>query len=374
MAGLGDTLAMLSKRNGGRPRSGAISMTGMASGYANPGALAAQIYVPPDLPAGSPLVVVLHGCTQRAEDYAYGSGWLELAGRFGFAVLAPEQTTSNNPNRCFNWFLPADTKRSQGEAASIAAMVRHAVDAHGFDRRRVFVTGLSAGGAMAAVMLATSPELFAGGGIVAGLPYGIARSMPEAFAAMSKGSHASAQTLGSLVRDASSHEGRWPTVSIWHGDSDRTVQPGAADQAARQWCDVHGVSGPGGKAVSPGGRVYRQWIGGDGRAVVELHHIPGMGHGTPISTTGSDACGHAGPFLLEAGISSSLEMAQSWGIAIPAAIPAERPAHILEPEIMDQPSSGDDPDHSHNQSTDQTLEGKILKTINDALRSAGLLR
>ena len=133
-----------------------------------------RYYLPENLPEGAPLVVVLHGCTQSAAGYDRGSGWSQLADQAGFALLFAEQQRANNPNLCFNWFLPTDTKRNFGEALSIRQMIETLVLAHGLDRKRIFVTGLSAGGAMASVMLATYPEVFAGGAIIAGLPYGSA--------------------------------------------------------------------------------------------------------------------------------------------------------------------------------------------------------
>lgn len=130
----------------------------------NPGALQARYHLPADLSCGAPLVVVLHGCTQNAAGYDHHSGWSQLADEAGFALLYPEQQRANNPNLCFNWFLPTDTARDRGEVFSIRQMIETMVVNHGLDRKRVFVTGLSAGGAMAAAMLATYPEVFAGGG------------------------------------------------------------------------------------------------------------------------------------------------------------------------------------------------------------------
>ena len=114
----------------------------------NPGALRMFTYLPAGLADQSALVVVLHGCAQTAASYEYGAGWSTLAERYGFALLLPEQQRANNPNGCFNWFQPGDTRRGQGEALSIRQMVDKMLLDHGIDGRRVYVTGLSAGGAM----------------------------------------------------------------------------------------------------------------------------------------------------------------------------------------------------------------------------------
>jgi len=134
-------------------------------------------YAPEHLPPKAPLVVALHGCTQTADEYDHGTGWSSLSDSLGFAVVYPQQQPANNPMNCFSWFLPGDIARGHGEALSIREMVEHAIATFAADRRKVFVTGLSAGGAMASVMLATYPEVFAGGAIIAGLPYGCASNV-----------------------------------------------------------------------------------------------------------------------------------------------------------------------------------------------------
>src|SRR5205807_1285970 len=122
-----------------------------------------------------------HGCTQNASGYGTTSGWVDLAQRWQFSVLLPQQQSANNSNSCFNWFQLGDITRGQGEAESIAQMVRRMLTDTGAAPSRVYVTGLSAGGAMTAVMLATYPEMFAGGGVVAGIPYHCATQLYEAF-------------------------------------------------------------------------------------------------------------------------------------------------------------------------------------------------
>ena len=140
---------------------------------ANPGNLRMFAYAPEHLPSNAPLVIALHGCTQTADEYDHGTGWSSLADNLGFAVVYPQQQPVNNPKNCFSWFVPGDIARGHGEALSIREMVEHAIATFAVDCNNVFVTGLSAGGAMASVMLATYPEVFAGGAIIAGLPYGV---------------------------------------------------------------------------------------------------------------------------------------------------------------------------------------------------------
>ena len=282
---------------------------------ANPGALRMLVYVPKHLVKAAPLVVVLHGSTQTAEAYAEGAGWLALAERYGFAVLCPEQTPANNANRSFNWFEPLDSAREGGEAASIRQMVRRAIEALDLDDKRVFITGLSAGGAMTAVMLATCPEVFKAGAIISGLPYGAAGNVWEALSAMFQENSRSDHEWGDKVRAASTNPGPWPCVSIWHGENDTTVRPGASDDLVSQWTNVHGVRGRPGEAISGDGRPFRVWRSANGQTMVKQHSIPGMAHGTPLSTLGADGCGTVGPYLLEVGISSSLEIAKTWGVA-----------------------------------------------------------
>ncbi|HEY8617690.1 PHB depolymerase family esterase [Phenylobacterium sp.] len=283
----------------------------------NPGALRMLAYVPQGCPTGAPLVVVLHGCTQRAGAHAAAAGWLTLADRLGFVVVAPEQESQNNPNRCFNWFETGDITRGAGEAASIHAMVQHMMRTHDVDPARVFVTGLSAGGAMAAVMLATYPELFAAGAVIAGLPYGVAQGMHEAFGAMHGGGSRSDRELVDLVTSAAPWPGRAPRLSVWHGGADQTVKPSNGVALARQWAGVHGLGQPD-EVEERAGRVRSVWRGRDGEVLVEMNVVAGLGHGVPLATTGDDPLGVVAPFMLEANVSSSLEISRFWGIASPA--------------------------------------------------------
>jgi len=384
---ISDTIARLSAMQGKTAfsrQSHPDSLSDLAEFGTNPGALRARFYAPENLPRGAALVVVLHGCTQTAAGYDHGSGWSGLAAEQGFAVLFPEQQRANNPNLCFNWFVPEDVTRDRGEALSIRQMIEAMVRKHGLDRQRVFVTGLSAGGAMAAAMLATYPEVFAGGAIIAGLAYGSASTIPEAFDRMrGYGGPTPAELQRRLVQ-ASPHQGNWPKISIWQGTADQTVAPSNADSLVAQWQSVHRATGGADRTETVNGQTRQVWCDADGNEVIEKYSIAGMGHGTPLKTGGEDGLGNAAPFMLDVGISSTRRMAAFWnlagrgargkaqpaaGSAHPAADTAlrtyiapekSRPARL---EPAEQPRPGG-----------SRASAGIGKTIEDALRAAGLMR
>ncbi|MDB5654567.1 MAG: Esterase, depolymerase [Tardiphaga sp.] len=281
----------------------------------NPGDLRMFAYVPATALPKPALVVVLHGCTQTAAGYDIGSGWSTLADKYGFALLMPEQKSANNGNTCFNWFNPEDTTRDSGEALSIRQMIEHMAHQHHIDRSRIFVTGLSAGGAMTSVMLATYPDVFAAGAIIAGLPYGIANTMQDALTGMFRAPSHAAHDLGGLVRKASKHSGPWPKVSVWHGSADRTVSPANAGEIVKQWLDVHGLPPAPMSATDVDGYPREVWWNADGETVVESFTITGMAHGTPLAIANEqEPYGAAGKFLLDAGIASSWHIAQFFGL------------------------------------------------------------
>jgi len=281
----------------------------------NPGNLKMFRYVPAGLPAGRPVVVALHGCTQNATGYGTGAGWTQLADRLQFSVVLPEQQSANNFNKCFNWFERGDTTRGQGEAESIAQMVRHTIAATGADPARVHVTGLSAGGAMTAVMLATYPEMFAGGGVVAGIAYRCAASMIDAFSCMNPGKNQTPAALGDAVRSASTHTGPWPTVSVWQGSADFTVAPMNATELAEQWTNVHGIPATPTRTDTVAGYPHAAYESG-GRVLVETYTITGMGHGQPLDPgTGATQCGTAGAYLLDVNLCAAYHLGAAWHLA-----------------------------------------------------------
>nr|WP_316652197.1 PHB depolymerase family esterase [uncultured Gellertiella sp.] len=280
----------------------------------NPGHLRAWLHVPDLMKPDAPLVVALHGCTQDAGTYAHGSGWSQIADFCGFPVLYPEQQRSNNANLCFNWFQKDDITRDRGELLSIREMIDHVVVAHGIDRGKIFITGLSAGGAMANAMLAAYPDLFEAGAIIGGLPYGTATSVGEAFERMQGRNFPDTADLQALLPSATTRARALPRLSVWHGTHDHTVKPVNAERIVDQWRAAHGLAHAADHSLDEPSASRRVWRDGKGRDVVELYMIDGMGHGVPLATTASTSIGQAGPFMLETGISSTARIARNWGL------------------------------------------------------------
>jgi poly(hydroxyalkanoate) depolymerase family esterase len=266
-------------------------------------------------------------CRQTAQEYVIASGWKELAERHGFAVLLPEQQRGNNPQRCFNWFAPGDIARGAGEAASIAAMIRTLVIRQRLAPSRVFISGLSAGGAMANAMLAAYPELFAGGAIIAGLPYGSAASATEAFSVMRQGVIRTPAEWGERVRAAAAHAGPRPPVSIWQGLADPVVNPINADELVKQWLDVMELAGAPPLVEAIDGAARHLWRDRRGRPLLTLYRLPDFGHAVPITPHAAlpaARIGQAGAsrFVHPGPISATWRIAQDWGLTAPVAQPS----------------------------------------------------
>ncbi|KUL74276.1 MULTISPECIES: PHB depolymerase family esterase [unclassified Streptomyces] len=297
-------------------RAAAASLQEVTGFGSNPGALRMFRYVPDGLPAGRPVVVALHGCTQNAAGYGTGGGWLQLADRWKFSVVLPQQQSANNLSSCFNWFQTGDIARGQGEAASIAQMVdRQLADTSG-DASRVQVTGLSAGGGMTAVMMAAYPEKFAAGGIVAGLPYGCAQAAGSPYVCMYVGATQTARQWGDRVRAARpGYTGPWPTLVAFQGTADYTVKPVNMTDLTRQWTDAHGTDQSADASDTVGGFPHQVFRDASGRAVVETYSLTGMGHGQPVDPgSGGEQCGTAGAYLLDVNLCAAYRMGRAWGL------------------------------------------------------------
>ncbi|MEV7326834.1 PHB depolymerase family esterase [Micromonospora sp. NPDC093244] len=276
----------------------AATLTQVTGFGSNPGNLAMYAYRPDNLPANSPAVVLLHGCTQNASGYFANSGWQKYADQWKFALIVAQQPSGNNANSCFNFFEAGDTTRGQGEALSIKQMVDHAKTNFGVNGSRVYVSGLSAGGAMSAVMLATYPDVFAAGSIIAGIPYRCATSTVNAFSCMNPGADKTPAAWGDLVRGAySGYTGPRPRVAIWHGTSDTTVTPLNGTESRDQWTNVRGISQTPTSTSSLPGNTSLEVYGND---EVRLYRVSGMGHGTPVDPgSAAEQCGTAGVYFLD---------------------------------------------------------------------------
>ncbi|MFF2223638.1 alpha/beta hydrolase family esterase [Streptomyces globisporus] len=297
----------------------AAALERVTSFGANPGGLNMYVYRPATLPANAPVVVALHGCTQSAQVYSDNAGLNTFADRHGFLVVYAETTTANNASKCFNWFQPGDTRRGQGEAASIRQMVAHAATAYGADTARVQVTGLSAGGAMTSVLLAAYPDVFAAGAVVAGIPYGCGVDVVSAFGCMSPGVDRTPAAWAQAVRDAHpGYAGPWPRVAIWHGDNDATVAPRNADELRDQWTAVHGLGQTPDRTstIGPNSTRRSEYLAADGGAsVVEVNRVPGIGHGTPVDPgSGAEQCGATGTQHFIDSICSSYWITRFFGL------------------------------------------------------------
>lgn len=264
-------------------------------------------------PPNRPLVVLLHGCGQTAAAFAHASGWAALADRLGFALLLPEQVEANNHSRCFRWFQADDTVRGRGEGASIATMTRWAIQRFDAAPDQVFVAGLSAGGAMAAALLAAYPDLFRAGAVVAGMPVGSAQGAVQALMRMAHAAPAlSTDPLGNQARllAPDGYAGPWPRLSVWHGLADDVVVPGNGDILAAQWRALHGLpDAPAGEEILDG--VSRRVWGDPEQPAVEQWVLPAQPHGYPVGP----ATRPKARFMLAAPVAATSAIAHFWGLA-----------------------------------------------------------
>lgn len=258
----------------------------IAASCTNPaGTRAYKLYIPSSYTGDAlPLVVMLHGCTQNPDDFAAGTGMNKVAEDNNCFVVYPAQTKSANGSNCWNWFKADDQRRDQGEPSIIADITRDIIRTYKVDTSRVYVAGLSAGGAMAVVMGATYPELYAAVGVHSGVPYAVAHDVPSAFAAM-KNRKAKAAARHAAGKAAAPFGHTMPVI-VFHGDSDTTVHPCNGDQALAQCVPSAGTGQDANadmkveKGAAPNGRAYTRSILLDpqGKTIAEKWVVHGAGH------------------------------------------------------------------------------------------------
>ncbi len=340
--------------NVGQVSSAATTLVAVSAFGANPGQIKMYKYVPENMPAGPrPLVVALHGCSQTPIAYE-SAGWNTLADAWKFYVMYPEQNTArNNSAGCFNWggrwksapqafvFSPelldlTEIQRGHGENESIKEMVDKMKADHTIDEKRVFITGLSAGGGMTALMLAVWPDVFSGGAIFAGIPFGCAtnqKTTTEAANCLKDYTGANAYlsrtpaAWGELVRAAApSFHGPYPRVAIWHGTADSIVNPKNQAELVKQWTNVNGIDQTPDTTDSVDGFPHKQYKDANGKTLVETYEITGQSHGTEVAPTkpmdpsqpAVGTCGKAGSYIISAGICSTYYAAKFFGLDIGA--------------------------------------------------------
>jgi MFS transporter, SHS family, lactate transporter len=298
----------------------ASALESVASFGPNPGNLEMLRYVPAGVPSNAPLVVALHGCTQSAEAFA-DNGLKELADRYKFHLVYPQQQTANNPVTCFDWFgqynMPsnkANITRGQGENESIKEMVDEMKADYSVDPSRVFVIGFSAGGAMAAVMLAAWPDVFAAGGLDAAIPYDCpSTENADVWLCQNPGRVLDASDWGQRVRDADpTWSGAHPRVSIWQGTIDYIVATANRRELIKQWTNVHGLPDTPTSMDMVDGQPHELYADSAGAVKVESYSITGMDHG--FSVDPSHGCGTSGQYLPDKHICTAAHMIEFFGI------------------------------------------------------------
>ena len=302
---------------------GASGVRAMGGGLLNEafGDRSYKLFVPKSITPGkaAPLVVMLHGCTQDPDQFATGTRMNLLAEKEGFLVLYPDQPRTAHMLKCWSWFAPAHQQRGKGEPAQIVGMVEQVARKHAVDKGAVFAAGISAGGAMAGILGATYPDVFAAVGVHSGLEYGAASSEMEGRAAMSAGGPDPDAAGHKAYKAAAGHARPVPTI-VFHGADDRVVAPVNADQAVGQWAQTNDLALDGqdndeidavadGKeeAQAPNGKRYTRWFFKDaqGKVMLEKVVVAGMGHawaggdaaGSYTDPKGPDATGMAWSFF-----------------------------------------------------------------------------
>jgi poly(hydroxyalkanoate) depolymerase family esterase len=330
--GVGLALVVAAAVGGTAPAS-ATGLTQVTSFGSNPGSLDMFSYLPANLPAGAPLVVALHGCTQSASDYFGNSGWPKYADMWHFALVFPQQPSTSSPIlNCFDWGTPSNDGRGKGEALSIFQMVQFAESSYGVDPHRIFITGLSAGAGMTADLLADYPDVFAAGSIDSGPPAQCSTTGITGTGCTTANTNSKTPAQwGDLVRGSDpGFGGPWPRVAVWQGASDSTVAPVAMTESRDQWTNVWGIGQtPSSTQTLPGGTTQSIYNGSGGSPVVETFSISGMGHGLAVNPgSATSQCGTTGQFYLDF-ICSSYYTGLFFGLSTTGPSPSPSPGSSL---------------------------------------------
>jgi len=274
------------------------SITQITGFGTNPGALNMYDYVPSGITGRAPLVIAMHGCTENATSFSQQSGWNKLANLHKFYMVYPEQVAANNSSLCFNWFDTTDINKNVGEALSILQMVNYMKANYAIDTNAIYVTGISAGGAMTAVMMAIYPNIFLSGAVMAGVPYRAATNSTAALYAMDGYITNTPAAWGALVRAQNpGYKGEYPHLAVFQGTADLVVDTVNTTQLIKQWTNLdhadqipdsinNGFNGTSNVQLS----IYN-----DSSAIPVVYHykITGMPHAIAVDTGSCPTLGGA---------------------------------------------------------------------------------
>lgn len=288
----------------------------------NSGNLKCYVHVPANLSPSKavPLVVALHGCTQDASEIATETGWNDLADRYGFIVLYPEQKRMNNASNCFNWFSKSDI-RFNGESETIFEMIEWSKNHYSIDSERIFVYGLSAGAALTTALLAQYPETFKSGAVLAGGPYGIAQNALQAMGVMNDGGKQFETTdeWAKPVKNLHVKTKTYPTLIILHGEKDKTVNPINARNLVDQWTGLHpeiATNAPPIIETIAGSIIVESYRDSSSlNTIIKLYSIPNLGHQLPVDPgTEINQGGKVGNFSKDIDFFSTYYIAKDFGL------------------------------------------------------------
>lgn len=299
------------------PQSGIEKVENFGS---NPGNLAMFQYVPEHLGDKAPLVIYLHGCFQSADSTAIQTGWNKLADENKFVVIYPQQNFTNNFKKCFNWYKEKHIKRDLGEPASIKQMIDFAVDKYNMDSQKIFITGLSAGGAMTSVMLANYPETFNAGAVNAGIPFGATSNFKEALNIMKGNVIKTGDEWSKYIFDINkNYKGNYPKIVVFQGEDDPYVNKINADEIVKQYVALHQINDNPIVEEKFGGNsditLYRFHKKSAGLPTVLYYKIHNMGHAIAINPGDrKDQGGKTANFAIDKDFHSPYWAAEFFGI------------------------------------------------------------
>ena len=283
----------------------------------NPGKLRAFYHEPDNSSSNMPLLVVLHGCNQRAREAADLTDWNKLADTYGFYVLYPEQKTTNNGSRCFNWFLEKDYTKNSGENESIKNMVTHVQDDFQIDKSRTYITGLSAGALMSMIMIADYPEMFDGAAIMAGGPFKAVEKVKESVDALAGKIDKTPEEWGDLVREENpDFTGEYPKIMVLHGKNDLVSNFKNSNEVIDQWSNVLGISLDDKTTTNPETDITRiAYTDAQMNEVIVSIEVDKMGHAIAVDPgNGIEQGGKKGVFAEDKDFFSSYWIGKYFGL------------------------------------------------------------